>query len=42
LYEVDPEKNPWGLALDGFAGDGPRHLTDEERREDRKETSEKT
>ncbi len=23
---VDPEANPWGLALDGFAGEGPRRL----------------
>ena len=23
---VDPEANPWGLALDGFASDGPRRL----------------
>ena len=23
---VDPETNPWGLALDGFAGDGPERL----------------
>lgn len=29
-YEVDPEMNPWGLALDGYVGDGPRHLTEEE------------
>ncbi len=25
--DIDPETNPWGLALDGFAGDGPRRLT---------------
>ena len=24
---VDPETNPWGLALDGFAGAGPERLT---------------
>jgi hypothetical protein len=23
---VDPEANPWGLALDGFASEGPRRL----------------
>jgi integrating conjugative element protein (TIGR03746 family) len=23
---VDPESNPWGLALDGFAAEGPRSL----------------
>ena len=26
-YDVDPEANPWGLVLDGFAGDGPTRLT---------------
>lgn len=26
-YAVDPEVNPWGLALDGFGGEGPRRLT---------------
>ena len=26
-YDVDVNANPWGLALDGYAGDGPRHLT---------------
>jgi len=25
-YPVDAEANPWGLALDGFAGDGPKRL----------------
>ena len=25
---IDPETNPWGLALDGYSGDGPRRLTD--------------
>jgi integrating conjugative element protein (TIGR03746 family) len=25
-YAVDGESNPWGLALDGFAGDGPQRL----------------
>lgn len=29
-YAVDLEANPWGLALDGFADDGPRRLTDDE------------
>lgn len=29
-YDVNPETNPWGLALDGFAGDGPRRLSEEE------------
>ena len=27
---IDPESNPWGLALDGYASDGPRRLTDTE------------
>ena len=31
---VDPEANPWGLALDGFATDGPRRLTELELDED--------
>ena len=30
-YDVDPEINPWGLALDGFGGDGPRRLNNEEK-----------
>ena len=25
-FEVDPEANPWGLALDCFAEDGPARL----------------
>lgn len=25
-YPVDAEANPWGLALDGFAGEGPKRL----------------
>ena len=25
---VDPEANPWGLALDGFANEGPRRLSE--------------
>ena len=29
-YAVDPEQNPWGLALDGYGGDGPRKLADEQ------------
>ena len=24
--DVDPETNPWGLALDGYGGDGPQRL----------------
>lgn len=28
-YDVDPEINPWGLALDGFGGDGPQRLNNE-------------
>lgn len=28
-YDVDPEINPWGLALDGFGGDGPQRLNSE-------------
>jgi integrating conjugative element protein (TIGR03746 family) len=32
-HAVDLEANPWGLALDGFAGEGPRRLTPEERSE---------
>jgi len=27
---IDPESNPWGLALDGFAGSGPHRLSKEE------------
>lgn len=27
---IDPEMNPWGLALDGYASDGPRRLTPDE------------
>ena len=27
---IDPETNPWGLALDGFAAPGPRRLQDTE------------
>ncbi|MEA1889933.1 MAG: TIGR03746 family integrating conjugative element protein [Pseudomonadota bacterium] len=27
---VDPESNPWGLALDGFASNGPHRLSKEE------------
>lgn len=29
-HAVDPEANPWGLALDGFGAEGPRRLTDAE------------
>ncbi len=28
-YDVDPETNPWGLALDGYAGEGPKRLSKE-------------
>ena len=31
--DVDPEANPWGLALDGFAAEGPRRLTESDRHE---------
>jgi len=31
---VDPEANPWGLALDGFVSKGPRRLKASERDED--------
>ena len=27
---VDPEANPWGLALDGYANEGPRRLSESE------------
>ena len=27
-YAVDLEANPWGLALDGFAAEGPRRLSE--------------
>ncbi len=33
-YAVDPEQNPWGLALAGFSGDGPRRLTDADLKSD--------
>ena len=33
---VDPEANPWGLALDGFAAEGPRRLTESDLSEDMK------
>lgn len=29
-HAVDPELNPWGLALDGYAGDGPKRLTEDD------------
>ena len=29
-FVVDPESNPWGLALDGFAAEGPRRLSESE------------
>jgi len=28
-YDIDREKNPWGLALDGYAGSGPYRLEKE-------------
>lgn len=30
VYDVDRARNPFGLALAGFAGHGPKRLTDEE------------
>lgn len=27
---IDPESNPWGLALDGYQGEGPRRLSENE------------
>jgi hypothetical protein len=27
---VDPETNPWGLALDGYGATGPRRLSEAE------------
>ena len=27
---IDPESNPWGMALDGYGSEGPRRLTDAE------------
>ena len=30
---VDPEANPWGLALDGFSSEGPRRLRESELKE---------
>ncbi|MCB1904635.1 MAG: DUF2895 family protein, partial [Gammaproteobacteria bacterium] len=29
-HAVDLEANPWGLALDGFAAEGPRRLSEAE------------
>lgn len=29
-YEVNPDQNPYGLALDGYTDEGPRRLTDAE------------
>ena len=34
-HAVDPEANPWQLALDGFGDTGPRRLTDMERNDDK-------
>ena len=30
LMDVDPEHNPWGLALDGYGSDEPMRLTEDE------------
>ena len=30
LMDVDPEHNPWGLALDGYGSDEPMQLTEDE------------
>jgi integrating conjugative element protein (TIGR03746 family) len=27
-YDIDPETNPWGLALGGFGSEGPKRLTE--------------
>ncbi|MDZ7840880.1 MAG: TIGR03746 family integrating conjugative element protein [Gammaproteobacteria bacterium] len=37
-YDVDPELNPWGLALDGFTEEGPRRLSESEQESERPET----
>ncbi len=29
-FNIDKKKNPWGLALKGFAGEGPQNLTKEQ------------
>lgn len=29
-YDIDPESNPWGLALDGYANEGPQRLSAED------------
>jgi integrating conjugative element protein (TIGR03746 family) len=29
-YNVDPETNPWGLALDGFGTEGPQKIIEED------------
>ena len=29
-YDVDPEMNQWGLALDGYSASGPKKLSDED------------
>jgi len=29
-HDIDPESNPWGLALDGYEGGGPRRLSADE------------
>ncbi|MGH2626875.1 MAG: DUF2895 family protein, partial [Anaerolineales bacterium] len=30
LQDVDPEHNPWGLALDGYGSEAPARLSEEE------------
>jgi len=37
-HAVDPEANPWGLALDGFATEGPRRLKASELAEEKQES----
>ena len=27
---IEPETNPWGMAIDGYGREGPRRLTDAE------------
>ncbi len=39
-YAVDPESNPWRLALDGFSAEGPRRLLPQELNPDAEENSE--
>jgi len=39
-HAVDLEANPWGLALDGFAGEGPRRLSEAELTEQSEQSGE--